>query len=158
MLTVPTPPLPSLTVARALPRNLDVLVVGYTSEGLREVPSGVVSAFAKRFGTTPAQMATALGVKPGDDHFVTLPAADDGPRIVVVGLESEQPTAEDLRRAAGAGVRHAADVVESASLSVAVALGSTDSAEAQVVAEGALLGSYRYAPISGKDREGGIGA
>ena len=94
---MPTPPLPSLTVARALPRNLDVLVVGYTGDGLREVPTALAAAFAKRFGTTPAQMATALGAKPGDDHVVTLPAAGDGPRIVVVGLESAPPTAEDLR-------------------------------------------------------------
>jgi leucyl aminopeptidase len=155
---VPTPLLPTLTIARALPRNLDVLVIGYTSEGLREVPSAVAAAFSKRFGTTPAQMATALGAKPGDDHFVTLPSAGDTPRIVVVGLESAQPTAEDLRRAAGAGVRHAAGMVESTPLSVAVALGSTDPAEAQAVAEGALLGSYRYTPISGKDAEAGIGA
>ena len=155
---MPTPPLPSLTVARVLPRNLDVLVVGYTSEGLREVPSAVAAAFTKRFGTTPAQMATALGAKPGDDHFVTLPAAD-GPRMVVVGLESAQPTAEDLRRAAGAGVRHVAGMANSSSLSVAVALGSTDAAEAQAVAEGALLGSYRYVPISAKaDGEAGIEA
>jgi leucyl aminopeptidase len=119
----------------------------------------VASAFAKRFGTTPAQMATALGAKQGDDHFVTLPASGDSPRIVVVGLESAQPTAEDLRRAAGAGVRHAAGMVESTSVSVAVALGSTDAAEAQAVAEGALLGSYRYVPISGKaDGEAGIDA
>jgi leucyl aminopeptidase len=160
MTTVPIPPLPPLTIARALPRNPDVLVVGYTGEQLRELPAAVASAFAKRFGTTPADMAAALGAKPGDDHVITLPAAGDGPRIVVVGLESVPPTAEDLRRAAGAGVRHAAQTFGSARLSVAVALGSTDSAEAQAVAEGALLGSYRYAPISGKgnDDEGGIGA
>ena len=155
---MPIPSLPTLTVDRAVPRNPDALVVGYTGEGLREVPSAVGSAFAKRFGTTPAEMAVTLGAKPGDDHFVTLPAAGEVPRIVVVGLESAQPTTEDLRRAAGAGVRHAAAMAESKSLSVAVALGSTDPAEAQAVAEGALLGSYRYTPISGKadDDAGGI--
>jgi len=157
---VPIPPLPSLTIVRALPRRLDVLVVGYTGEGLREVPPAVGTAFSKRFGTTPAQMAVTLGAKPGDDHFVTLPAAGDGPRIVVVGLESAQPTAEDLRRAAGAGVRHAAGMADSSSLSIAVALGSTDPTEAQAVAEGALLGSYRYTPISAKadDDASGIDA
>src|SRR5918998_864242 len=154
---VPIAPLPSLTVARALPRNPDVLVVGYTGEGLREMPSAVASAFTKRFGSTPGQMAAALGAKQGDDHFVTLPAAGDGPRIVVVGLESAQPTPEDLRRAAGAGVRHAAEMADSSRLAVAVALGSTDPVEAQAVAEGALLGSYRYSPISGKaDDDGSV--
>ncbi|HZA05437.1 MAG TPA: leucyl aminopeptidase [Propionibacteriaceae bacterium] len=154
---MPIAPLPSLTVARALPRNPDVLVVGYTGEGLREMPSAVASAFTKRFGSTPGQMAAALGAKQGDDHFVTLPAAGDGPRIVVVGLESAQPTPEDLRRAAGAGVRHAAEMADSSRLAVAVALGSTDPVEAQAVAEGALLGSYRYSPISGKaDDDGSV--
>ena len=147
---MPMPPLPSLTVVRTPPRSLDVLVVGYTGEGLREVPSTVGAAFTKRFGTTPAQMAATLGAKPGDDHVVTLPAAGGGPRIVVVGLESAQPTTEDLRRSAGAGVRHAAGMAEATSLSVAVALGSTDPGQAQAVAEGALLGSYRYTPISGQ--------
>ena len=155
---MPIPSLPSLTVARALPRSVDVLVVGYTGEELREVPSAVASAFSKRFGTSPAEMAVALGAKPGDDHFVTLPAAGDGPRIVVVGLESAEPSAEDLRRSAGAGVRHAGTSAGSSQLSVAVALGSTDLAHTQAVAEGALLGSYGYTPISGKvnDQEGGI--
>ena len=136
-------------------------MVGYTGEGLREVPAAVASAFSKRFGTSPAEMAVALGAKPGDDHFVTLPAAGDGPRIVVVGLESRTSRrAEDLRRSAGAGVRHAAGMAGSSQLSVAVALGSTDAAQAQAVAEGALLGSYGYTPISGKvnDQAGGIEA
>ena len=157
---MPIPPLPSLTVARALPRSLDVLVVGYTGEGLREVPPAVEAAFAKRFGTPPAEMATDLGAKPGDDHFVTLPGIGDVRRIVVVGLESALPSAEDLRRAAGAGVRHAAGLAGSSQLSVAVALGSTDAAETQAVAEGALLGSYGYRPISGTadDETGGIDA
>jgi leucyl aminopeptidase len=157
---VPIPPLPSITVARALPRSLDVLVVGYTGEGLRGVPTAVESAFTKRFGSTPAAMAVDLGAKSGDDHFVTLPGAGDAPRIVVVGLESAEPTAEDLRRAAGAGVRHAAGMAGSAQLSVAVALGSTDADGTQAVAEGALLGSYGYTPISGKvnDQAGGIDA
>jgi leucyl aminopeptidase len=53
-----------------------------------------------------------------------------------------------LRRAAGTGVRHAASLAESQNLTVAVSLGAADSDQLAAVAEGALLGSYRYAPIS----------
>ena len=62
---------------------------------------------------------------------------------MVVGLESEQPNAEDLRRAAGTGVRHAASLAGSDALSVAISLGSSDTEQLAAVAEGALLGSYR---------------
>ena len=88
-------------------------------------------------------MATSLGAKASADSKRTLPAAGGGPRIVVVGLESEQPNAEDLRRAAGTGVRHAASLADSDALSVAVSLGSSDTEQLAAVAEGALLGSYR---------------
>ena len=157
---MPIPTLPSLALARSLPRGVDIVVVGLAETGLREVPAALATAFGKRFGTTPAEMAAALGAKPGSDHAVTLPAAGDGPRLVVVGLDAEQPGPEDLRRAAGAGVRHAAAMAGAGRLTVAVALGTREPEEAQAAAEGALLGSYRYTPISGKPdgAAGGVAA
>jgi leucyl aminopeptidase len=145
---VPTRMLPSLAIAKAVPRNIDVLVVGLGDGGIREVPDAMARAFAKRFGLSISEMATSLGAKPRADTERTLPAAGDGPRIVVVGLASDQPTAEDLRRAAGAGVRHAASLADGDSLTVAVSLGSADAEQLAGVAEGALLGSYQYQPIS----------
>ena len=109
---MPTRMLPSLAIAKSVPRNADVLVVGMTETGVREVPEAIARAFAKRFGVSVGEMATSLGAKAAADSKRTLPAAGDGPRIVVVGLDSEQPNAEDLRRAAGAGVRHAASLAE----------------------------------------------
>ena len=145
---MPTPPLPSLAIARSLPRTVDVLVVGFAESGVREVPEPVAREFTNRYGTSVSEMATSLGASVKADHRRTLPASGRYPRIVVVGLGSDDPTPEELRRAAGAGVRHAAGLADGRSLSVAVSLGTGEPEEAQAVAEGALLGSYRYAPIS----------
>ena len=120
---MPTRMLPPLAVAKSVPRNADVLVVGMSETGVQEVPEAIARAFAKRFGVTVSEMAASLGAKANADSKRTLPAAGGGPRVVVVGLGSEQSN-EDLRRAAGAGVRHAASVAENGSVSVAVSLGS----------------------------------
>jgi leucyl aminopeptidase len=156
---VPSRMLPSLAITKAMPRNVDVLVVGLGNEKIREVPEPVAKAFTKRFGVSVGEMATSLGAKSSADTKRTLPAAGDGPRIVVVGLGSDQPSAEDLRRAAGAGVRHAASLAESRNLTVAVSLSAADSDQLAAVAEGALLGSYQYEPISAaSDNSGKIAA
>src|SRR5215204_3931377 len=146
--------LPPLAVAKGLPRNTDVLVVGLNETGLREVPDATGRAFTKRFGVSVGDMAASLGAKADADSKRTLPAAGGGPRIVVVGLGSERPN-EDLRRAAGAGVRQAASLAQNADLSVAVSLGTASSEQLTAVAEGALLGSYDYEPISAEPAKGG---
>jgi leucyl aminopeptidase len=151
---VPTRMLPPLAVAKSVPRNADVLVVGMSETGVQEVPEAIARAFAKRFGASVSEMAVSLGAKPNPDSKRTLPAAGSGPRIVVVGLGSDRPT-EDLRRAAGSGVRHAASLAENGSLSVAISLGTAGSEQLAAVAEGALLGSYDYEPISAEPATGG---
>jgi leucyl aminopeptidase len=151
---VPARMLPPLTIVKSVPRNADVLVVAISEAGVREVPEALARAFVKRFGLSVGEMATSLGAKASADSKRTLPAVADGPRIVVVGLESEQPNAEDLRRAAGAGVRHASSLTETGGLSIAVSLGVGSSEELTAVAEGALLGSYNYEPISAEPGKG----
>ena len=149
-------PLPALALSKAVPRRVDVLVVGIDESGLRGVPDAQDAAYAKRFGMSIAEMAESVGAKPAAGSRRTLPAAGDGPRVVVVGMgPAVEPTPEDLRRAAGAGVRQAASMA-SGPISVAVALGTSSTAEASAVAEGALLGSYRFAPISTAAAGGGI--
>jgi leucyl aminopeptidase len=151
---VPARTLPPLTIAKSVPRHTDVLVVSMTGTGIREVPDAIARAFAKRFGASVGDMAISLGAKANADSKCTLPAAGEGPRIVVVGLESDEPSAEDLRRAAGAGVRHVASLAETGGLSVAVSLGVVSSDQLAAVAEGALLGSYDYEPISAEQAKG----
>jgi leucyl aminopeptidase len=156
---VPTHMLPPLAIAKSVPRNADVLVVGMSEAGVREVPEAIARAFAKRFGVSVGEMATSLGAKASADSQRTLPAAGDGPRIVVVGLDSAQPSAEELRRAAGSGVRRSASLTEIGGLSVAVSLGIASPEQLAAAAEGALLGSYDYEPISAEPAKGGtVGA
>ncbi len=147
---MPIPPLPSLAIAKAVPRSIDLLVVGLGDSGLREVPEAVDRAFSKRFGVRVAEMATALGATTSAGSCRTLPAAGDGPRILVIGLGPGEPTPEGLRRAAGEGVRHAAGLAGETTLSVAIAFGTSEPEQAQAVAEGAALGGYHYAPITAK--------
>jgi leucyl aminopeptidase len=151
---VPTRMLPPLAVAKSVPRNADVLVVGMSEAGVRHVPDSIARAFTKRFGVSVEEMAVSLGAKADADSKRTLPAASGGPRIVVVGLGSERPN-DDLRRAAGAGVRQAASLAQNAGISVAVSLGTASSEQLTAVAEGALLGSYDYEPISTEPAKGG---
>ena len=118
-------PLPALALSKAVPRRVDVLVVGIDESGLRGVPDAQDAAYAKRFGMSIAEMAESVGAKPAAGSRRTLPAAGDGPRVVVVGMgPAVDPTPEDLRRAAGAGVRQAASMA-SGPTSVAVALGTS---------------------------------
>ena len=147
---MPALTLPALAVAKALPRNVDVLVVGLDDTGLRAVPIAVDRAFGKRFGTSVAEMATAVGARSKAGSSRTLPAAGTGPRIIVVGLGSDETTPEDLRRAAGTGVRQAGVLAGDGTLTVAISFGSTEPEQLQAIAEGAALGTYRYQPITAK--------
>src|SRR5690606_29313033 len=65
-------------------------------------------------------------------------------------------TPEGLRRVAGAAVRQAAGLAEEASLSVALALPADEPETLLAVAEGALPGSYRYQPISARNKDPAI--
>src|SRR5215213_3840962 len=98
---MPTPSLPTLTIARSVPRDVDVLVVGLSSEGSVGVPKDVEEAYTKRFGADVADLARSIGAKPEVGSRRALPAAGEGPRLVVVGIGKGEPTVEDLRQAAG---------------------------------------------------------
>jgi leucyl aminopeptidase len=148
MLIVPTPFLPPLTIAKTLPRAADVLVIGLTDNGLRGVPAPEATAFSKRYGTSVEEMARSVGARADAGSSRTLPAAGTT-RIVVVGLGTGVLGAEDLRRAAAVGVRQAGGLAaEHGTVSVAMSFDPGSDAEAQAVAEGALLGCYRYVPQS----------
>ncbi|WP_375430505.1 leucyl aminopeptidase [uncultured Friedmanniella sp.] len=149
---MPAPALPALQVSPALPRRVDLLVVGLAESGLRGVPEAVEKAYVKRFGMGTAEMATSVGARTAAGSRRTLPATGDGPQLMVIGLGDGEPGTEDLRRAAGSAVRQAGTAgAEGRSLAVSLSFGTTSVDELEAVAEGALIGSYRYAPISGKD-------
>ncbi len=150
---MPIPDLPTIAASDSLPRNVDVLVVGLGADGVIGVPAGLDAEYVRRLGRSVTDLARGVGAKTGADHSRTLPAAGDGPRVLVVGLGDGEPTLEDLRRAAGAGVRSAAAQTESGAVSVAVSFGADEPETLTAMAEGALLGSYRFAPVSGKESE-----
>ena len=147
---VPIPSLPSLTVSKTAPRGTDVLVVGLAGSGAYGVPDAVDKAYLKKHGLPVGDLAVQIGGKAKPGTAVVLSSAGDGPRLVVCGVAEGEPTPEDLRRAAGVGVRKARELAGDGSVAVAVSLGADQPEWVQAVAEGALLGSYRYVPISAK--------
>jgi leucyl aminopeptidase len=143
-----SPLLPPLRLSKAIAPHTDVLVVGFGEQGAIGVPEALDQAYVTTFGSSVSAMASALGATSKAGSVATLPAAGSGPRIIAVGVGETAPTPEDLRRAAGSGVRQAASLAGATALSVAVALGAVEPEELTGVAEGALLGSYVYAPVS----------
>ena len=153
---MPTPAPPAVHVSRSVPRGTDVIVVGFDGSGAVGVPEAIETAYTKRVGMGVGTLALQVGAKPASGTPVVLPAVGDGPRVVVVGVGEGELSPEALRRAAGAGLRRAGELAAEASLSVAVSLGTDDPEALRAIAEGALLGSYRYAPISAQPTTGGI--
>ena len=143
---MPVPTLPTLTVAKAPDRSATALVVGYGGEGVVGAPSALDKEYSKRLGLDISALAASIGAKSESGHTRTLPAVGGWPVVVVVGLGDTPPTPEELRQAAGSGVRQAAKHGDGGA-QVAVSLGADEPETVQAVAEGALLGSYRYRPV-----------
>ncbi len=103
-----------------------------------------------RAAVTGEGALAALGVTGKADEVVRVPTLGElaAPVLVLSGLgpvEGAAPTAEQLRRAAGAAVRSLAGTA-----SVALALPAEDADAAAAVAEGALLGAYAYTAYRAK--------
>ena len=144
---MPVPSQPALTVAKVPDKAATALVVGYGADGVVGAPSGLDREYGKRLGLGISALAASVGAKSEAGHTRTLPAVGGWPVVVVVGLGDAAPAPEDLRQAAGSGVRQAAQQGDGG-VTVAVSLGADEPETVQAVAEGALLGAYRYRPIS----------
>lgn len=125
----PVSPLPDVSVSTAKPSTVkaDVLVLGV------------------RHDEDAAALASTLGLLgfTGEKGQVVVAPGGDAVKaaaVVAVGL-TEEPDAEELRRAAAAGVRAAAGLKAA---DVALALQPAGADDVVAVAEGALLGAYRY--------------
>ena len=153
---MPVPNLPTLTVAKVPDKNASALVVGYGPDGVVGASSALDREYSKRLGQSITALAASVGIKTDSGHTRTLPAVGGWPVVIVVGIGNGVPTPEDLRHAAGAGVRQAAKQ-GGGGATVAVSLGADEPETVQAVAEGALLGSYRYQPVStGDDKPAAI--
>lgn len=151
--------LPPVALVAHVPKDVDVVVVGMAESSSAPTLVGVAEdaekTFVRQFGHGVAEVALSLGAsaKPGKAVIVPGP---DRVRYVVVGLGEIDVTPEQVRRAAGTGVRTALGLATESRLSVAV---SFDAVEPEVVkgaAEGALLGAYAFAKLSGEAAKGGV--
>ncbi|GEL93838.1 leucyl aminopeptidase [Cellulomonas composti] len=127
-----------LTSTSPLRVSADALVVAVAqSEGK---PRLLADWLPQDVRTSLIASASALGLTGAADEVRRIPV--DGlktPVLVLTGVGADDPTAETLRRAAGAATRELAGVG-----TVALALPAQDVARVAAVAEGALLGAYSY--------------
>jgi leucyl aminopeptidase len=139
----------TLRAANPSKTRCDAVVVGVvqaskgSTSGLSVAPGG--EDVAKAYGRTFRPLLASLAVtgKPGEVTKVPTGKQLSSPLLVLVGLgkvsKGETPSADAVRRAAGAAARAITNTA-----SVAIAL-PADSAElVRAVTEGFLLGSYTY--------------
>ncbi|MFT3971843.1 MAG: leucyl aminopeptidase [Micropruina sp.] len=146
--------LPALTLATSCPRDADVVIFGVAESAGEPVPVGVPDDIerrtAKLYGRPLLAVARELGVEATPGSTVTL-AGPDGVRLVAVGLGETDVTPEQIRRAAGNGVRAAAGLAGERGMRIALCLDAVEPEVVRGAAEGALLGAYRFVKLSGKD-------
>ncbi|REF34934.1 leucyl aminopeptidase [Thermasporomyces composti] len=135
---------PNISVATVAARSakVDAVVIGVApSDGGLALAPGSDDVDAA-LGGTLTQTLTRLGAKGKADEVTVLPSGGAlvAPLVAAVGLGSEDPSPEALRRAAGAAVRALAGRADT----VALALTDADPTTVGVLAEGALLGAYSY--------------
>lgn len=143
-----------LSLATSLPKRPDVIVVGLVTindgeTALVGATAALDKAYTSAYGRSLMSMATAVGADPAADSVTVLPILD-GSRVLVVGLEDADVTPERVRRAAGAALRAVLAMDGASGWNVALSLETADPELVQATAEGALLGSYRFTPISAK--------
>ncbi|HKW94564.1 MAG TPA: leucyl aminopeptidase [Methylomirabilota bacterium] len=128
--------------------RVDVLVVGQHGDGARPAPE--VAALDRALGGLLSRVLKSekFEGKPGQTSYFHTSGAVPAERVIVVGLGSRKPgergrvDAEPIRRATASAVRRARDLGAS---TVAVFMPALSARErAQAIAEGALLGTYRF--------------
>jgi leucyl aminopeptidase len=126
----------SLSTSKPTTARGDALVLGIRTEDDKDV-----------FGPS----LDAVGFTGEKNQVVSFPAGDLARVSLVVAVAlPEEPTAEDLRRAAARGVRAAS---KASATSVVIALHPADVEELGAVAEGVRLGAYRYEAYKSKPKD-----
>ncbi len=127
----------SFELAKELPDDVAVVAVPVCSDQLGDAdgPLG---------GYWP--WLEANGCKGSLGQILTLPAADDGPATIVVGLGPSADVGPDALRRAGAAVARSAKRYPAVGIHLldAVAEPARRPGAAQALAEGLVLGSYRF--------------
>lgn len=114
-------------------------------EILLGLPDEVAAGLRRGLGSKVLELVSRMGgsAKPGNAVLIPGP---DGLRLVVVGMGPLDVTAEQVRRAAGVGLRLAGALPGSAPHKVTISLQISEPDLIKGAAEGALLGSYSYRP------------
>ncbi|WP_036921468.1 leucyl aminopeptidase [Propionicicella superfundia] len=153
--------LPSISLARTVPADADVVVVGIAPGPaggvLLGVPADVEKSVTRQLGRPLLALARSLGAEAKLGTATVVPGPGDL-RIVLTGLPSADATPEQVRRAAGTGVRTAAGVSGAAGLRIAVSLDAVEPEVIRGAAEGALLGAYRYQKQTASPEPAAVGA
>ena len=142
----------NLTLAKALPKGADAVVVGLVTLNSDDtavvgVTSDLDKAYVSAYGHTVMAMAKALGASPAAEKVSVLPAVA-GTVVLVVGLDDADVTPERLRRAAGSALRTVSALDGAREWNVALSLELSDPELIQATGEGALLGSYRFDKVT----------
>ena len=117
----------TLSTSKPTTARADALILGIRNDDDRDV-------FAPSL--------EAVGFSGEKDQVATFPGGDlTRARVVIAVALPEEPTAEQLRRAAGDGIRAAS---KASATSVAVALHPAGVDEVEAIAEGIQLGTYAY--------------
>jgi leucyl aminopeptidase len=132
--------------------DTDAIVIGVApagpDAGAAPRPLGAGSLDGALNGGLPAALR-AVGATGKEGEVAKLPTLGALPADVIVAVGvGENPDAEALRRAAGAGVRALAGTAR-----VAVALPASSAGEIEAVALGALLGNYSFATYRTGERK-----
>lgn len=151
----------SLTISKALPRDVDVVVVGMATASGSPMLIGVTpdldDAYQRHFSALVADLAAAMGAEAQAESVCLLPRAGTI-RAVVVGVGDADVTPAGLRRATGAALRRVAGQAGGKTVRVAVSLELAGPELVQAAGEGALLGAYTVPKISAAKTDQPVGS
>ncbi|MGI5202946.1 leucyl aminopeptidase [Spirillospora sp. CA-108201] len=120
--------------------DVDAIVIGVAPAGAGAAPADGAQALDRAMDGRLADALGALGATGKAGEVTRLPSLGAVPaKVIVAAGLGEDPSAEDLRRAAGAAVRSLAGTAR-----VAVALPASGAGAVEAVALGALLGAYSF--------------
>ena len=140
--------LPRVEQVRSIGRATDVVIGLVTIKGretLLGAPAELESAAGRGQALLNQLLEQGASCKRGETATLTV----GGVRVVAVGLGDDLDLSpDDLRRAAGLGVRRALASIGGTPRRIAVSLDATSQAQLRAVTEGALLASYRFAKLT----------
>ncbi len=149
--SVETVGLPGIEIVSQAPRGADHVVVGLVGEQARLVGQPAEAEKAARPFGSVLELATQLGASSEAGSVTVLPKLDQP--LVVVGLGTDEPSPEQVRRSVGAAARVACERAKDRAVHVAVSLELAEPELLRAAAEGAVLGSYQFAKLGTEPAE-----